>query len=144
MKRIIIFAILIIAAVGWYVYHEYNRTNEDLKDRRADFTLSAPELIAGFEKDTAAANRKYVDKVLAVSGAVKSIDRDGNPVVISLGETGQMSSVQCSMDSTHANDYRQVKEGDAVVLKGICTGGKSEELFGTDVVLARCVVETKH
>lgn len=144
MKRIILLVIvLIIAAVGYYAYWEFNRTNKSLKNSKADFTTDAAALIASFEKDTASANKQYVDKIIAVNGAVKSIDTNGNPVVISLGEKGQMSSVQCSMDSTYASEYQTIKEGDPLTIKGICTGGKTEDLFGTDVILNRCVLETK-
>ena len=144
MKKIILLIlILIIAAGGFYAYKEYHRTNKDLKNSKADFTTGATSLIASFEKDTASASKRYVDKIIAVSGNVKSVDTNGNPVVIALGETGQMSSVQCSMDSTYAVEYKAIKEGDHLTIKGICTGGRTEELFGTDVILNRCVVENK-
>lgn len=142
-KKLLIALVAILAVVGWLVWHEYTRTNEDLSTKSPDFTITATALLAVFEKDTASSNRKYVDKIIAVSGNVKSIDANGNPVVIALGESGQMSSVQCSMDSTHAAAYKHVKEGDQLKIKGICTGGKTEELFGTDVILNRCVVVHK-
>jgi hypothetical protein len=47
------------------------------------------------------------------------------------------------MDSTYAKEYRQIKEGDKVFIKGMCTGGKTEELFGTDVILNRCIATIK-
>ena len=144
MKKIILLVIvLLIAAGGFYAYKEFNRTNKDLKNSTADFTTDAASLIAAFEKDTASAMKKYVDQIIAVSGNVKSIDTNGNPVVITLGETGQMSSVQCSMDSTYAVEYKPIKEGDQLTIKGMCTGGRTEDLFGTDVILNRCVLENK-
>jgi hypothetical protein len=103
----------------------------------------AAALIASFEKDSSSANEQYVDKLIAVSGNVKRIDANGNPVVIALGESGQMSSVQCSMDSTYVTEYKTIKEGDHLTIKGMCTGGRTEELFGTDVILNRCVLENK-
>lgn len=144
MKRnIIIVVLVIIAGLAWYGYREWNRTNKDLKGVNADHTLQATELIAAFEKDSASSNRKYLDDVLSVSGNVKSIDREGNPVVISLGEGSQMSSVQCSMDSTYAADYKEIEEGDQVSIKGLYIGYLSEELFGTDVKMNRCVISKK-
>lgn len=144
MKKIILLVLVIVmAAVGFYAYREYNRTNKDLKNVTADFTMDAAALIASFEKDSSSANKKYVDRLIAVSGHVKAIDAQGNPVVIALGESGQMSSVQCSMDSAYAKDYKTIKEGDALTVKGMCTGGRTEELFGTDVILNRCVIENK-
>ena len=144
MKKVVLLVlVIVIAAVGFYAYKEYNRTNQDLKNSKADFTLEATALIAAFEKDSSSANKQYVDKLIAVTGHVKSIDAQGNPVVIALGERGQMSSVQCSMDSTYATEYKAIKEGDQLTIKGICTGGRTEDLFGTDVILNRCVLENK-
>ncbi|HEX2606058.1 MAG TPA: hypothetical protein VHK91_01720 [Flavisolibacter sp.] len=143
MKRIVLLVVLIaVVAGGWYAYKEYHRTNADLTGRTPDFEMSAGDLISRFEKDTVA-SKKYIDKVIAVDGKVKSIDKDGNPVVIALGDAGQMSSVQCSMDSTYVKDYQSIREGDALSIKGMCTGGRTEELFGTDVILNRCVLNKK-
>lgn len=141
-KYIILIVVLVAVVIGsWYAYNEYNRTNKDLKDVKPDFTTDVSSLLMEFEKDTATANRKYIDKVILVNGQVKSIDREGNPVVIAIGDPTAMSSVQCSMDSTYVEDYKDVNEGDHVKIKGMCTGGKTEELFGTDVILNRCVIE---
>jgi tRNA_anti-like len=142
MKKILI--VLIVLAIGaWYAYHEYNRRNKDLKDSAADVNTNAVALIQAFQKDTAGANHQYVNKVIAVSGPVKKIDADGNPVVIFLGNKGEMSSVKCSMDSSHVTDYKAIKDGDVVTIKGKCTGGVTDDLFGTDVTLNFCVVQNK-
>jgi hypothetical protein len=145
MKRLLIFfLILAVATAGLFIYLEYNRTNEDLRKRRADFSTEATQLIAAFDRDTASASKKYTDKVIEVSGNVKSIDAEGNPVVISLGQSGEMSSVKCSMDSSHAVDYKTVQEGDIIILKGMCNGGIKDGDFGTDVSLNRCVMISKN
>ena len=144
MKRIaILIIIIVLAAGGWYIYHEYNRSNKDLKDQQPAVTITAEKLIAAFQQDTASASMTFIDKIIAVSGQVKMIDRNGNPVVIALGTVGEMSSVQCSMDSTYAKEYVDIHEGAVIKLKGICTGGKTEDLFGTDVILNRCVLDRK-
>jgi hypothetical protein len=141
-KGLIIFMSCLLIA-GFFFYREYSRTNPDLKKRNADHSYSVMELIEVFENDSAASNNKLNGKVLAVSGNIKTIDAFGNPVVIVLGESGQMSSVLCSMDSTHAPDYMNLREGDKVIIKGICTGGETLDMFGTDIKLNRCVVEKK-
>ena len=143
-KVLLILVILIVTAGVIYAITEYNRTNKDLKNVNPDFTTNMNSLVAAFDKDSSSFYKKYIDKVIAVSGVVKSIDPDGSPVIISLGESGSMSSVKCSMDSSYANDYKTVKEGSQVSIKGICFGASSDELFGTDVSMNRCIlIETK-
>lgn len=142
MKKIIIAVILIaLLAGGWYAYREYHRTNKDLTNARPAVTVTATSLIAAFEKDSAAANRQYLDKIIAVKGTIKKMESDNSPAIIFLGEAAQMSSVQCSMDSSHARSYSALQEGTQVTIKGMVTGARTDELFGTDVVLNRCVIE---
>ncbi len=142
MRKILLYIIAIVVIAGsWFAYKAYTRTNEDLENKKPEFIIGSAALIGEFAKDTATANAKYIDKVIEVSGNIKMIDANGNPVVIALGSQGEMSSVLCSMDSTHAEKYKGLKEGDLVTLKGICTGGVTEEIFGTDVKLNRCVVK---
>lgn len=144
MKRIyflLSLVLLAVAAGGWYAYREYHRTHEDISTLASVATLEAAVLIRSFEKDTAAFHQKYTDQVLSVTGVVKQIDAAENPVVIAL-EGGGLSSVQCSMDSTHAVLYRSVKAGATVTVKGLCTGARTDDLFGSDVILSRCVLST--
>ena len=141
MKRtIFIVIILAIAFGGWYAYKEYNRTNVDLADVKPEASLSAADLIRSFESDSASANKKYLGKILAVSGQVKSIERDGNSATVILGDKGSMSSVRCSMDTTHIQEIASLKEGQGITIKGNCTGFNQDELLGSDVILNRCAV----
>lgn len=139
-KGYLILVILIVIAGVIYAFREFNRTNKDLKNVNPDFTTNMNSLVAAFDKDSSSFYKKYIDKVIAVSGVVKSIDMEGSPVIISLGEAGSMSSVKCSMDSSYADDYKILKEGNQVAIKGICIGASSDELFGTDVALNRCIL----
>lgn len=142
MKRRLLLIILLVTGIAvWYGYTEYNRTNDSLKNTKATATVTAPALLAAFEKDSASAVKQYNDKIIAVSGTVKKIEANGNPVIIFLGDAAQMSSVQCSMDSTYADSYKTLQTGVAATLKGAVTGFRSDPLFGTDVILTRCVVE---
>lgn len=143
MKRRLLIIILLVTGIAvWYGYTEYNRTNDSLKDTKANITVEAPALLRAFENDSATAVKQYNDNVIAVSGTVKKIEADGNPVIIFLGDAAQMSSVQCSMDSTNVEKYKTLQTGTPATIKGMVTGFRSDPLFGTDVILTRCVVES--
>ena len=65
MKRIILVLLLIvILAGGWYAYRAYTGKVKSLTEVKTDVYITAPELISAFEKDTAAANRQYLGKVI--------------------------------------------------------------------------------
>jgi hypothetical protein len=144
MKRWIAYAVsAILVLAASYGLREYFRTHNDLRREPAFARMTAQALIEAFEKDSLRSNRLYVNKVLAVQGRITHLQSDENPVVISVGEDGQMSSVQCSMDSTHTDTYRSRAAGEVVTIKGVCTGALYQDLFGTDVKMSRCLIEEK-
>lgn len=142
-KRIIIIAIIVAITGGaWYGYKEYNRKVKDLTKVKAQVQMNAASLIGAFEKNEAAANTAYLDKIIAVQGTVKSVEKnDQGFYTVVLGDEGSMSSVRCSMDAVHQQDAAGLTEGAAVTMKGACTGFNADELLGSDVVLNRCVIQ---
>jgi len=145
-KKRVFFSIIFIAIVGgaWFGYGEYQRKVKDLANVTAQVTMQANELINSFEKNEAAANAEYLDKIIAVKGKVKAVEKnDRGYFTLVLGEGGSMSSVRCSMDSVHVKDIAGVKVGNDITVKGACTGFNTDELIGSDVILNRCVIEIK-
>jgi hypothetical protein len=143
MKRIIlILLVIVILAGGWYAYSVYTGKVKSLTEVKTDVSITAKDLIAAFEKDSAAANKLYLGKVIEVTGAVKSVEKDAGAATVSLGESGTMSSIRCSMESAYVQQVASIQEGSALTVKGACTGFISEELIGSDVILNRCIVTT--
>jgi flagellar basal body-associated protein FliL len=144
-KKIIIGVLVVVAAAAGFGYYKYNQKNPDLVTKKPDITVNAPDLIAAFEKDTASANRQYLDKVIEVTGTVKSIDTSG---VIFLGSPDAQSSVVCGLDERHRTDHAQAKVGSTITVQGRYTGYKAEEMLGmnlgTNVELSFCGVKNKN
>lgn len=137
-------AILALAVLcgGWYAYHEFTRKVKDLKYVKASVRLEAPELIRAFEQDEAGSNSRYLDKIIAVQGVVRSVETsERNHITVVLGAANNLSSVRCSMDSSHQSELAPLTAGSPVTLKGACAGFNSDELLGSDVLLNRCVTE---
>lgn len=144
-KKRILLGFIAVAIIGgaWFGYNEYNRKVKDLADVKAQITMQTNDLINAFEKDEKTANAQYLDKIIAVKGNIKTIEKDdrGNYSIV-LGDNSSMSSVRCSMDSVHAREVISINEGTEVVVKGACTGFNADELLGSDVILNRCVLES--
>lgn len=108
--------------------------------------ITATELIAAFDRDTASARRTYVDKIVEVTGNVKRIDTTGAVV---LGEEGSASEVTVGLDRRHLNDHEKLKVGSTAVLQGICSGydkGSGDDLLaslGTTVQLRSAGVKNR-
>ena len=145
MKRIMVVLLVIIVLAGaWYGYKLYTGKVPSLTEVKADASISATDLIAAFEKDSASANKQYLGKILEVSGNVKSVEKES--ATVSLGAADGNSSVRCSIDSTFVKDIALLNPGSVITIKGNCTGFMPDETglgLGSDVVLNRCVFETK-
>ena len=128
MKRKIILlfvaVILIAGAIGAYLYF---KATPDVVQQKPDVSVKAGELIAAFEKDSAAARHLYLDKIVEVTGSVKSIDTAGAVV---LGEDDSASEVVVGLDRRYMQDHQKVQVGQVATLQGICsgysTGGSSD------------------
>ncbi len=139
-KYILLVLLVLAIAGGIYGYLEYNRTSKDLMHVKADINVTAVDLCSQFSNDEKAASSMYIgvtpkEKVLAVKGKITSIDNENGLNSVLLGTDVDMSSVSCQMDSVYNADATQLKVGEEVVMKGICTG------FLTDVILIRCVIQ---
>ena len=140
MKKKILIAVgilLLIALVaGIYGYREFHRTHADATHTKADVTLQADALVKAFSDNETQADSMYLDKIISVSGTVIGMETDSQGIyTIMLDGKNDMSNVSCQMDERHNNDAASIKKGDAVTMKGTCTG------ILMDVVLNRCVIE---
>jgi len=145
-KIFIILGIVLVCfcAVAWYLYKEYNRAHKDTVNLDADYTITAIQLIKDFESNEKLSNEKYWNKVIRVEGFVKDVRTDDRGFYsVVLGDTNSMSSVRCSLDSSHNKDAASIKKATVAAMKGICTGFNTDELLGSDVILVRSVVEVK-
>lgn len=134
-----IIGIAVIGA-GSYAYYEFNRENEDLGNARPDIVITSSELMKKFSADLKISDSLYKNKVVEITGVITRIDSTELPVIVFFGEKNSMSSIQCSMDPEHQESYRSVMVGNMTRLKGMYIGAISEELFGTDIKLNRCVI----
>src|SRR5436190_20326814 len=75
-KIIIILIALDVAFSAWQGLKEYNRTNKDFSNVKADVKISAVDLIKEFEVNDSIANKKYLDKTIETSGNLKEVVKD--------------------------------------------------------------------
>ena len=132
MKKLLIITVVLILGASIYGYREWNRGAVNLTDEKSDVTISANELLTAFQTGEDAANAKYNDKVVEVTGEVReaTTTTDGKTIV-RLDAGDSMDGVTCELaDQPKRTDF---KTGDQVTFKCTCTG------FLMDVVLVSCV-----
>jgi len=129
-KNILAIVILLIAVAGWYAFKMYGEKTPDIVNKKPDVIISATNLLDAFNKDSAAAVKKYVDKIIEVTGNVKKADSSA----IVLGDRDSESSIVCGVDRRHIDDYKKIKIGSPARLQGNCTGyEKGEEMLGMNL-----------
>lgn len=132
MKKYALIAIVAIAAIGAYIGKTmYDKPLSSTADVKTDLQIDAATLFTEFDQNEQSANDKYNDKAIAVKGVVQGITTEGDKTTVML-KGGDMGGVSCEMQDN--TGVAALKEGDAVSIKGVCTG------YLTDVVLVRCVL----
>jgi len=131
MKRMIIPVVLIILVAGIGVAaYLWNKAPETV-DNKTAVSISAADLSNAFLQDEQAANSRFLNKVLSVTGTVTAVDsnQDGNTVILLAG-SGPLSDVQCSMREGNL----KVEKGETVTVKGFCHG------YTMSVLLSECIL----
>lgn len=137
-KKTILYTLLLLAigggSVGYYMWNKPHRSVEGA----SGIKVAANDLYNAYNKDSAAANKQYTDKVVEVSGTVaKATTNQQNQVVVLLQTPQEGGYINCTMEGGNPN----AKEGVSITVKGICSGyngGDADLGLPGDVVLTRC------
>ena len=124
---ITIIAVLLLAgAAAAWMWQKPHRKAEDEKA----IVVTAARLIQEYETDAAAADGRYLDKVVAVSGTIASVEinQAGQSTAVFESED-PLNSVVCTMREKAS----KLQTGMTITLQGICTGKPS------DVTITECV-----
>jgi DNA/RNA endonuclease YhcR with UshA esterase domain len=115
-----------IVSYVWMFY--WNKPQQNIKNAKA-ISITATELFNEYSTAERTTNDKYIDKIIEVTGEVLSTSKnnEGKQVIL-LKTDDPMFGINCTME-----EEATVKEGEAVTIKGICTG------YLTDVVIIRCI-----
>ena len=122
--------VLVGASWGWYLYDKPHRSAAGVSP---DLTIAADSLYHQYQRDERSSDQRFMGKVLKVSGHLAEIQRSGNTEIwILAGEAGAPGGINCQLFAGTTVDH-EPKPGDAVTVKGRCTG------FLMDVNLTDCV-----
>ena len=128
-------ALFMAVIVGLYGYGEYNRSLPDTHYLEPAFTLETSTFIKQFETDESKANAKYADKTISVHGIVHAIQTTDTTATVFLNDGYSGTSVVCQFGRESNEETKDLKKGDLVTIKGICSG------YLMDVVMVRCVLD---
>ena len=131
MKKIIAAIVLLaLIGVGTGIYFFYKKP-ETVDDKKG-VEVTAAALAKEFSADEQAANAKYLDKVIEVTGAVTETEQNQDGGLMVILDTGDpMAGVQCAMREKGV----QVAKGAQVTIKGFCSGSGITGVSLTDCII---------
>lgn len=108
-----------------------NETHKETADVKADYTISADDLIQEFISNDTSTNKKYREKVLIVNGNASAVDilADSTSTIKFADSTGSFAIF--SLEKGESEKVKNIKAGDAVSVKGVCSGSIFSEILGT-------------
>ena len=135
-KNKIIIIIAIIAAIAFSAYYYifvYSSNNHRQVQSETGIVITSDSLVAKYQADENLANSLYLNKAVAVTGNLLSIDKnqEGKTTLV-IGRSDSFSNVSVTMISTAPITQ---KVGETITIKGLCTGALS------DVVITDGAVE---
>lgn len=148
--KIILLSLLTAGLIGGgYVFYLWNMPHLDVQAQKADYSISANQLVNEYLANEKTANAKYLgengeSKIIIINGTVNKIDTDmNNQKVILLKEDTAKAGVNCTFMASTNNNASTLKVGDKAKIKGIIRSGASYdadmELY-ENVVLEKCDV----
>jgi hypothetical protein len=123
-----------VIAYGAYKMGEkyiMGETHEATENVKAAYIVSSTDLIKEFIINDTAANKKYLEKVLVVNGNPSAVDilPDSTSTIKFADSTGSYAIF--SFEKNQMDRVKNIKLGDAVSLKGVCSGSIFSEILGT-------------
>lgn len=145
--KIILLSLLFLGLIGGgYVYYLWNMPHLDVQAQKADYFISAGDLVNEYLTNEKKANTKYLgedgeSKIIVISGTINNIDTDmNNQKVILLKDDNAKAGVNCTFMLSTNNNVSALKVGDKANIKGIIRSGAS---YDTDMEIYENVVLEK-
>jgi tRNA_anti-like len=141
LKRILLTGLILIIAGGAAVWYIFNEKFTDTKERKADYTVNALDLLKEFQQNDSAANKKYAEKIIVVNGRVTDTEAADTTINVKMADTLTDAYIIFAFQQQHLNEAKQVKAGDSISIKGSCSGGIYSEILETEfVTFKRCTL----
>lgn len=135
MRKKIFFGIgiLLCCLIAWGVYTTL-KPHRNVSGEETDAAVAAKDLYHDFQQNETLANKKWVGKVIEVSGIISSVTESDSYISINLKSNAD-GGINCSVLKKDLETGEKFKAGDSVIIKGKCTG------FLMDVNLVDCVIK---
>jgi hypothetical protein len=129
-----VLAVFMVLATG---SAETDKAAEQISEETSAFNLTADQLYSEYDANQVAADARYKDKVVTVSGQIQNIGKDitDNAYLVIGGRVG-LDGVQCLFPTGQESAIAGLSKGQSVVAKGKVSG----QVIG-NVLLRGCTLQ---
>ena len=126
---LIIGGILLAAGAALYIYYATLKYG-DTANIKAEYIVEAMPFLKEYEKDYKAANIKYAEKIIAVTGMVTETELVDTTINIKMSDTTTGSYLIFDFQKLHLEEAKTLKPGDLATIKGSCSDGIYSLILG--------------
>ena len=119
--------------ISFLIMEKYimNETYSDTAGIKPDYTISASDLIQEFASNDSGANNKYREKIISVNGAASEVEVKSDSTINIKFADSTGSYINFSLEKNQYEKAKNIKPGDAVSLKGSCSGSFYSDILST-------------
>lgn len=92
-KKIILVFIILGTVGGFLGYKMYNKPHIDVLKSPTEISVSANKILDEFSSDETAANKKYLEKIVAIKGEISEIKIEREKGIITLKTNDNFGSI---------------------------------------------------
>ena len=141
IQKLLIFGLILLIVGGLAAWFIFTEKFEDTKSQKADYTISAYQLIHEFQKADSLSNKKYAEKIMTIQGKVSEIENVDTSVNIKMTDTTNGSYVIFAFQPQHLSEAKSIHIGDIISIKGSCSGGAYSQILETEfITFKRCTL----
>ncbi len=129
-KKLLIGLFILLLVSGGVVWYIFTEKFKDTAEQKPDFTVSAVDFLKEFQQNDTLANKKYIEKIVAVNGIVSEIEAADTTANIKFVDTDTGDYIIFAFQQQHLADAKKLKQGQQVSIKGSCSGGTYSEILG--------------
>jgi tRNA_anti-like len=122
--------------ISFLIMEKYlmGETFSDTAGVKADYTVTASDLFHEFAANDSAANKKYREKIITVNGTAAEVDKQSDSTTNIKYADSTGSYIVFSLDKNQYEKVKNIKPGDAVSLKGSCSGSVYSDILSTTAI----------
>ncbi len=141
LKSIILGVIIVALAFAGGIWYVFTQKFTDTTKEKADYTITAIDLINEFKKNDSLANKKYAEKIITVTGLVTEVEAADTTVNIKMADTTSGSYAIFAFQQQNLTEAKTIKKGDKVSIKGSCSGGAYSQILEAEfITFKRCAL----